>query len=114
MVDDDFSEERNRLIACEEEYLAGELIAAWNATPQTMVRTPQWSKTRASVADVVYDELSGANSGELMFNELLNILAAARRGEIVQDRAGLWMDSIAKQYAKWHAFASLENTWGPL
>jgi hypothetical protein len=80
--------------------LARDFTEAIFKDPEATVSTPAWAKPRARVLDIVADEISG---DETVLLPLLRLVVAASRGEDVKERAVVWIDARAREFADWHA-----------
>jgi hypothetical protein len=70
--------------------------------PARKVPTPSFGHKHLETPadDVILDGFSGTGDSSLM--ELLQMVAAASKGEDVQARAALWISVQAAKYAKYH------------
>lgn len=99
-----------RLVEAKQD-LAAEFRAALLHSPQMTVRTPAAAQKRAPVLEVMADAFGGTD-GDAALSELLQLVAAAAKGEDVQLRAIAWADAQAKAFGAWHASDLVANEEG--
>ena len=80
--------------------LRDELLHALETDPQAEVMTPGFGRAFTTAAAVIADDLGGDDKA---LHELLQMLAAAVRGEDIQLRAQLWTSIQANRHAAYHA-----------
>ena len=84
--------------------LRDELIDALLTDPATMVRTPGFKPGMTSAADVVDNDIAGAD-GEAALHELLRIVGMCAQGRTdaeVHLRASAWIAARAREHAQFH------------
>ena len=99
----DSEQARSQRITDAAEMLRLEFIDALDADPQTLLSTRHIALRLSTPAEVIEDSFADPNNGDALLHELLQIVAAARRGDDVQLRADAWINAQAKAFGEWNA-----------
>jgi hypothetical protein len=99
-ISDDLDEQMARA----RQSLYTEYLDALMQDPQRMVRTPAFGKHQQamSAVDLFFDALAGRDA-DAQQHAIVRLLADAAKGEDIQLRATLLLQTCAKAFAEWHA-----------
>lgn len=84
--------------------LANEFVNAFRAgdAMKSQVSTPGYNKPTMTLVDAIGDLFAG-HDGDETLAELLNMVAAAARGETINARAAVFICQLAGKHAAFHA-----------